>query len=210
MVQAIGHAALAILFIVVAILLIGLWVLPHVLQRTNTSGNHDLPVVMAVVLAMLAALVCHRLGLSPALGAFVAGLALADSPFARQIRSDVSVLKAVFLTLFFASIGTLADVSWLMHEGRIWMVLGVAGALVVSSMSLLTLGLTRDCCGKASANSVSSGNLVPGVVEEPEAGTLGRAAPAARNSTKRSCARRRTDKPPAAVCVDDEVATLRA
>lgn len=138
-VQAIGHAALAILVIVVAILLIGLWVLPHVLRRTNTSGNHDLPVVMAVVLAMLAALVCHRLGLSSALGAFVAGLALADSPFARQIRSDVSVLKAVFLTLFFASIGTLADVSWLMHEGRIWMVLAVAGALVLGKAILATI-----------------------------------------------------------------------
>ena len=130
-VATLGVTAVAMLAAVVVILLVGLWVLPRLLRGSNTSGNHDLPVVLAVVVGMMAAMLCHQIGLSPAMGAFVAGLALADSPFARQIRSDVSVLKGIFLTLFFASIGTLADPSWLMEGGNLLLVIGVALAIVV-------------------------------------------------------------------------------
>lgn len=133
------QTAWAIVMVVTVVLVGGLWVLPHILRKTNTSGNHDLPVVMAVVAGLMAAYLCEQVGLSPALGAFLTGLALADSPFARQIRSDVAVLKAVFLTLFFASIGTLADPSWLMEGNHLWVVLAVALALIAGK-ALLAMG----------------------------------------------------------------------
>ena len=134
--EVLEQTAWAIVMVVAVVLVAGLWILPHILKKTNTSGNHDLPVVMAVVAGLLAAYFCEQVGLSPALGAFLTGLALADSPFARQIRSDVAVLKAVFLTLFFASIGTLADPSWIAQDNHLWLVLGVALALVVGKAFL--------------------------------------------------------------------------
>lgn len=137
--EALEQVAWAIVIVVAAVLIVGLWVLPHIFRRTNTSGNHDLPVVMAVVAGLLAAFFCQQVGLSPALGAFLTGLALADSPFARQIRSDVAVLKAVFLTLFFASIGTLADPGWIAQDGHVWLVLGVTVALIFGK-ALLAMG----------------------------------------------------------------------
>jgi CPA2 family monovalent cation:H+ antiporter-2 len=150
-----GQAVWAMLSVVIVILIAGLWVLPQILRRTNTSGNHDLPVVMALVTGLLGALLCHSMGLSPALGAFVAGLALADSPFARQIRSDVSVLKAVFLTLFFASIGTLADVSWLMEDGHLWIVLSVALGLIVCKAVVASIALR--IAGATTAAAIGAG-----------------------------------------------------
>jgi len=134
--EVLEQTAWAIIMVVTVVLVAALWILPHILKKTNTSGNHDLPVVMAVVAGLMAAYFCEQVGLSPALGAFLTGLALADSPFARQIRSDVAVLKAVFLTLFFASIGTLADPSWLAEGNHLWVVLGVALALVVGKAFL--------------------------------------------------------------------------
>ena len=60
--------------------------------------------------------IAHRMAISPALGAFIAGMMLAESPFASQIRADVSALRVLFLTLFFASVGMLGDLGWIMSN----------------------------------------------------------------------------------------------
>ena len=52
----------------------------------------------------------HELGISPAIGAFLAGMLLAESPFATQVRADVGALKTLLMTLFFGSIGMLLSV----------------------------------------------------------------------------------------------------
>jgi CPA2 family monovalent cation:H+ antiporter-2 len=50
------------------------------------------------------------LGLSPILGTFIAGMLLAETPFADQIRADVTPMRAIFVTVFFASVGMLVKV----------------------------------------------------------------------------------------------------
>ena len=128
--------------IVVAMLIIGaiaILLVPRLLHSSHLSGNRELPVVLAVVTGVLAAWLAHELGLSAAVGAFIAGLALANSPFARQIRADVTALKAIFLTIFFASIGTLADLSWLTSFEQASTVLLLAGAIIGGKIVLSTL-----------------------------------------------------------------------
>jgi len=89
------------------LLLLVKFVMPGLLTRVASSGSRELPVVLAVVSSLGAAWAAHSAGLSPVLGAFVAGLLLAESPFAEQIRADITPLSAVFITIFFASIGTI-------------------------------------------------------------------------------------------------------
>ncbi|MCH2136210.1 MAG: cation:proton antiporter [Phycisphaerales bacterium] len=161
--EALEQVAWALVVVVAAVLIAGLWVLPHLFKRGNTSGNHDLPVVMAVVAGLLAAFFCQQVGLSPALGAFLTGLALADSPFARQIRSDVAVLKAVFLTLFFASIGTLADPGWIAQDSHLWLVLGVALALIVGKALLAATAALLS--GATLAAAIGAGLVVAEIGE---------------------------------------------
>ncbi len=74
-------------------------VLPRLLGALNLSKNRELLILLAAVLAMGSAGVAHQLHISPALGAFIAGMMLAESPFATQIRSDISALRVLFLTL---------------------------------------------------------------------------------------------------------------
>src|SRR5690606_30136796 len=67
--------------------------------------NRELTVIFAVVTGLGAAWVAHAAGISPALGAFVAGMLLGSSAFATQIRADVSSLRVLLLTLFFGAAG---------------------------------------------------------------------------------------------------------
>ena len=82
---------------------------PRFVRVSAEGGNRDLPALLAIVTALGCAWGAHALGLSPLLGAFVGGVVLAESPFGTQVRADLSPLKALFVTLFFAAIGTLTN-----------------------------------------------------------------------------------------------------
>ncbi len=101
------RSVMVIAFVVTALAL-SRHLLPKLLAGAALSGSRELPVVIAVCASIGAAWGAHTLGFSPSLGAFAAGIVLAESPFATQIRADVTPLTAVFVTLFFASVGTAA------------------------------------------------------------------------------------------------------
>jgi len=102
-----------IILLVGAFLLLSKFVLPRVLKHLSMSRDRELLVLLAVVLAIGSAWAAHSLELSPALGAFIAGMMLAESPFSTQIRSDIGALRILFITLFFASVGMLGDPVWI-------------------------------------------------------------------------------------------------
>ncbi len=104
------------------------WVAPRLVRLPVWRRNRDFPILFAVLLAMGSAWVAQQLQLSPALGAFVAGVLLAASPYAVQIQADVQPLKAVMVTLFFASIGMLGDARWL--ATHLPLVLAIVAAVV--------------------------------------------------------------------------------
>ena len=96
------------------------YILPRILKRLSMARDRELLTLLAVILSLGSACVAHALHVSPALGAFIAGIMLAESPFATQIRSDVSALRALFVTLFFASMGMLGDPRWIVdHMGPV-------------------------------------------------------------------------------------------
>ncbi|MCP4676101.1 MAG: sodium:proton exchanger, partial [Deltaproteobacteria bacterium] len=94
------------------------YVIPRLFRGKAMSTNRDLPVLLAMVTAVGCALGAHALGLSPVLGAFVGGMMLAESPFATQVRADLTPLKTLFVTLFFASIGMLINPGWVLENWR--------------------------------------------------------------------------------------------
>lgn len=110
------------------------YVMPALLHRVAASGSRELPVVLAVVASLGAAWAAHAAGLSPVMGAFVAGLLLAESPFAEQVRADITPLSAVFVTIFFGSIGTLTT----LPVGReLWMMVPLGMALLTIKAAIL-------------------------------------------------------------------------
>ena len=119
---------------------IGLWlvlrfVAPWLLGSRVVSGNRELSLLLAVVAGLGAATGAHAVGVSPALGAFIAGIVLAGSPFAVQVRSDIGALKTLLLTLFFGSVGMLANPAWIAEH--LFEVLGLLAALVLAKAAIV-------------------------------------------------------------------------
>ncbi|XAM00823.1 cation:proton antiporter [Phycisphaeraceae bacterium D3-23] len=104
-------------------------VLPRVLHFDSLHRNRDFPILMAIVTGLGSAWASHKFGLSPALGAFVAGMLIAESPFATQVRADVASIRTILVTLFFSSIGMLGDPAWFIQH--LSSVLGLVLAIVL-------------------------------------------------------------------------------
>ena len=86
------------------------------LATFSLEQNRELTVLLAVVVGLGSTWAAHAAGLSPALGAFVAGMFLGGSPFAIQLRADVASLRVVLLTLFFGAVGMVADPLWILKN----------------------------------------------------------------------------------------------
>lgn len=116
------------------------YVLPTIITRASTAQNRDLPVVLAISVSLGCSWSAHAVGLSPVLGAFAAGILLADLEFAEQIRADVMPLRAAFVTLFFASIGMMAAVPsalGIVHAILLALLIFVIKTSVVAGVALL-------------------------------------------------------------------------
>ncbi|MEM9752490.1 MAG: cation:proton antiporter [Planctomycetota bacterium] len=122
------------------------YVLPALVRFVAPTHNREMPALFAIIASMGAALAAHLCDLSPALGAFIAAIFLGESIIATQLRGDLGALKVIFVTLFFASIGMLADPVWMFEN--VGLVL-VATGLVMGAKPLVVytvgkvMGLTH-------------------------------------------------------------------
>ncbi|TKJ42275.1 sodium:proton exchanger [candidate division LCP-89 bacterium B3_LCP] len=128
--------------VVVAALLVGTlyillnYIVPLLLRTKEAARSRELPVLLAMVTAVGTGWVSHELGLSPVLGAFVAGMLLAESPFATQIRADVTPLRILFVTLFFSSIGAMSNPAWILEH---WvLIVAVVAAIMIGKAIVVT------------------------------------------------------------------------
>lgn len=117
-------------------LLVGLRAVPWVMSHVARQHSSELFIVTAAVLALGAAAASTLLGLSPVLGAFIAGLVLSDSEYDHRVIAEVVPLRDLFATLFFVSIGMLIDVRLLLdHWGDVLLV--AAGTMSLKFLATL-------------------------------------------------------------------------
>ncbi len=129
-----------ILLLIGVFLLLSVFILPRILKHLSMSRDRELLVLLAVVLAIGSAWAAHSLNLSPALGAFIAGMMLAESPFATQIRSDIGALRILFITLFFASVGMLGDPVWISQN---FIAVGLLTVLIIAGKATIISVVAR-------------------------------------------------------------------
>ncbi|GAB4348951.1 MAG: monovalent cation:proton antiporter family protein [Candidatus Abyssubacteria bacterium] len=131
----IGKALFLAVALIAVFYLLNRFLLPRLLDLAVATGNRELPTLLATAVFLGAIWTTHALELSPALGAFVAGFLLGESPFATQIRADVGVLRTLFVATFFASIGMLADLPFVASQ---WLgVLGFVAAIVAGKALII-------------------------------------------------------------------------
>ncbi len=123
--------------LVTGFLILAKFILPRIMRQLSMARDRELLVLLAALLAIGSACAAHALELSPALGAFLAGMMLAESPFATQIRSDIGGLRIVFITLFFASVGMLGDPVWIAEN--LPLVLGITALMMFGKALVITI-----------------------------------------------------------------------
>jgi CPA2 family monovalent cation:H+ antiporter-2 len=94
---------------VIAILLVGRFVLSPLLHSAVRTGSRDLIMAIALLVLVASAVVTGASGLSVALGAFLAGLLLSDSEARHHIEVDLEPFKGLLLGIFFITVGTNVD-----------------------------------------------------------------------------------------------------
>lgn len=123
--QTAGQFGIVAAFVAFCVLFVK-YIVPRVVSFNAPSGNREVTVLFAIVTAMSAAWGAWWLGLSPALGAFIAAIFLGESVIAPRLRGDVGPLKTIFVTLFFASIGMLGDPLWIgQNLGKVALALAI-------------------------------------------------------------------------------------
>ncbi|MEX2372341.1 MAG: cation:proton antiporter, partial [Dehalococcoidia bacterium] len=88
---------------------LGSWLLPPLFASLRTLQQREVFVLAAAALALLTAYVASLFGLSPALGAFVAGIVLSESEIRHEVLNGIVPMRDIFAGLFFVSIGMLLD-----------------------------------------------------------------------------------------------------
>ena len=109
--------------------LLGTKVLPWAMSRITLMGSREMFVLMVVAIAFAIAALTNFVGLSAALGAFVAGLLLSESDVGHWALAEVAPLRDIFGALFFASLGMLTDPVFVVENYG--SVLGIIAAVVI-------------------------------------------------------------------------------
>ena len=99
----------AILFVIVVSRL----VIRPALKLVARFGGREIFTAAALLVVIGAALLMEAIGLSMSLGAFLAGVLLADSEFRHELEADVDPFKGLLLGLFFMAVGMSANLSLL-------------------------------------------------------------------------------------------------
>ncbi|MDC0357618.1 monovalent cation:proton antiporter-2 (CPA2) family protein [Oligoflexia bacterium] len=121
----IGITLLAIL----SIFIIGKFAARPMFRAIAATRVREIFVAAALALVVGISLLMTAVGLSPALGTFLAGVVLADSEYRHELESDIEPFKGLLLGIFFISIG--ASLNFILIEKEIWLIAGLTASLLV-------------------------------------------------------------------------------
>ncbi len=124
---------------VVAVIAFGYFVLNRVFKLVALSGIREAMTATALLTVIGVALVMQLAGLSAALGAFIAGAILADSQYRHQIEADIQPFEGLLLGLFFTAIGMSLDLSLIVREWQLVLML-VSGLVLIKAGVLFAVG----------------------------------------------------------------------
>ena len=134
----IGLALAESLLILGLVVLLGRYFLHPVLHRVALSGNPEVFTASAVLIVLGVALITEHIGLSMAMGAFLAGLLISDSAYKHQIKVEVQPFRGLFLGIFFMSMGMSLNLS-LLFESPILSIALVSLLIIIKTVTLFPI-----------------------------------------------------------------------
>lgn len=130
------YAVLAIIGLILA----GRYILSPLLRLVGRVSERELFIVTGLFAVCASAALMQSIGVSAALGAFVAGVMLAESPYRHELEADIDPFRSILLGLFFLAVGMMLDLNVIAAQPGL--ILGLA-ALLVAVKTAIMFGLGR-------------------------------------------------------------------
>ncbi|MEX2370479.1 MAG: cation:proton antiporter [Bacteroidales bacterium] len=109
------------------------WLVPKLLHQIALTRNQELFIMSILLICFSIAMLTHKLGMSIAFGAFLAGLMISDSEYSHNAFANLNPFKDIFTSFFFVSVGMLLDISFILANP--WLVLlSVVMVIVLKSV----------------------------------------------------------------------------
>ncbi len=141
---------------IISLLLVGRYLLNPILGRIVASQDPEVFIATAVLLVLGVAWIMEYIGLSMALGAFLAGLMLAESRYRHQIQADILPFRGILLGLFFMTVGMGIDFGLLIQELKL--IIGLTFALMTIKASVIYVLIRIS--GARHNNAIQAGILL--------------------------------------------------
>lgn len=150
---------LLILVIFSGIVIAGRYLARYMFRIIARTGLREIFTAMALLLVIASAILMDLVGLSPALGAFLAGVVLANNEYRHELEADIEPFKGLLLGLFFISVGASIDFNLLVESP--WMILGLLG-LLIGIKFLVLFALGRSFSLRGGQNRIFAFSLAQG------------------------------------------------
>jgi CPA2 family monovalent cation:H+ antiporter-2 len=128
-----------IVFGVIVVYLIARAIFPTILRWITASQTKEIPVLGSILVALLMGYISEKMGLSPALGAFVAGVIISETPYSHQVTANISPFRDSFLALFFISVGMLVNFSYV-RENFFQVISWTLGLMIFKCVLVIAIG----------------------------------------------------------------------
>ena len=152
-------AVLGVLFALAAVALLivlGRVLLPRMLREAARRGGAEVMLVITASVGLGAAMLTASLGLSPELGAFIAGFLLSSTPFRYQLSGQLMPLRDLLMAVFFTAVGLQVDLQTL--EPVWWIVpVGIVGLV---GLKFWTIGFSSWIMGVTPSLSIRTGTTL--------------------------------------------------
>jgi CPA2 family monovalent cation:H+ antiporter-2 len=132
---------------------VGTALLPRLLAEAARDTSSELLLVLSAAVGLGAAMLTAALGLSPELGAFLAGFLLAGTPFRYQLAGQIGPMRDLFMAVFFTAVGMSVDMAAAAELW--WVVLLALGATLV--VKFVSISVTAWAFGAPPAVAVTVG-----------------------------------------------------
>ena len=147
----------AIALIVVA----GKYLLNPLFRLLAQTGSREVMTAAALLVVLGAALIMQKAGMSMALGAFLAGVLLAESNYRHELEADIEPFRGLLLALFFMGIGMSIDVG--VVRANLWLIVVAAVIITVLKAAIVWLLFNATCVHRTDA--IRAGAVLTGAGE---------------------------------------------
>ncbi|MFC1646771.1 cation:proton antiporter [Patescibacteria group bacterium] len=140
MMSVILYSLIKTIVVLALLVILGMIIIPKSLEESAKAGSRELFLIATIGIVFIAAFSASWLGLSPALGAFIAGLLISETSQNHAVFSEIRPLRDVFVVIFFTALGLTLSLD------KVLPILGIlifVVSLVIAFKALLILFLTR-------------------------------------------------------------------